>query len=566
MAEKTATRKKGSLKKILEGKNVFVDFEWTYNRDNKNKAYRNLNPDSTSRSYILQEIERDFSFYSQEDKAGVAEWQKLKDSGATTPGGKPIAFEKDNKKFIVISEIFNGDQKTETVLNKQWYNRNLKDIAPDFTPQNIRNWDELQKQLSIYQKGDSSEVFETLENDRISAIKQDNQDSRGRSISGIEDGIGFKKNAPNEKETIEEDPTKDEENNLVNVTLNDNPNLVSRKSNLGKSDLYYPIDMDISNMDYLLIKIVNYKPAGSGFIRGRGENRSALLGLIPTEDIVPSPSNLNPDGSINNYTKEERDFIFLPIPSNIQDGNSVSFAENSLDAFSAGLASFAGGSIDELTGAVSEFQKSGKVPENMKQKFENAFGGLGPSVQEILKKSLLAQAANLTGISNASFQSLLARESGSILNPNKELLFNGVSLRTFRFSFKLTPRSKDEGIAVKQIIRSLKSNMAPKIVGSSEGNVDPNPDNQRSGQFLRTPNVFELQYMKGRERHPFLNYFKTCALTDMSVKYTGENIYSTYNEGTPVSMIMDLTFKELEPVYDIDYSEDNDQETKSVGY
>lgn len=566
MAEKTATRKKGSLKKILEGKNVFVDFEWTYNRDNKNKAYRNLNPDSTSRSYILQEIERDFAFYSQEDKAGVAEWQKLKDSGATTPGGKPIAFEKDNKKFIVISEIFNGDQRTETVLNKQWYNRNLKDIAPDFVPENIRNWDELQKQLSIYQKGNPSELFETLEQNRISAIKRDNQDSRGRSISGIEDGIGFKKNAPTKKEDIGEkgeDPKTDEEN-LVDVTLNDNPNLVPRKSNLGKSNLYYPIDMDISNMDYLLIKIINYKPIGDGFIRGRGENRSALTGLIPTEDIVPSPSNLNPDGSINNYAKEERDFIFLPIPSNIQDGNSVSFAENSLDALSAGLANFAGGSIDELTAALSKLQNFGQVPEKLEAEFQEAFGGLGPTAKEMLKKSLLAQAANLTGISNASFQSLLARESGSILNPNKELLFNGVSLRTFRFSFKLTPRSKDEGIAIKQIIRSLKSNMAPRVVGSSEGNVDP--DNQRSGQFLRTPNVFELQYMKGRIRHPFLNYFKTCALTDMSVKYTGENIYSTYNEGTPVSMIMDLTFKELEPIYDIDYTEDNDQETKSVGY
>ena len=30
----------------------------------------------------------------------------------------------------------------------------------------------------------------------------------------------------------------------------------------------------------------------------------------------------------------------------------------------------------------------------------------------------------------------------------------------------------------------------------------------------------------------------------------------TYADGTPVSMVMDLTFKELEPIYDVDYDED----------
>ena len=32
--------------------------------------------------------------------------------------------------------------------------------------------------------------------------------------------------------------------------------------------------------------------------------------------------------------------------------------------------------------------------------------------------------------------------------------------------------------------------------------------------------------------------------------------YATYDDGTPVSMIMDLSFKEIEPVYDIDYGDD----------
>ena len=119
-----------------------------------------------------------------------------------------------------------------------------------------------------------------------------------------------------------------------------------------------------------------------------------------------------------------------------------------------------------------------------------------------------------------------------------ELLFNNVTLRTFRFSFKMTPRDENEATSIKSIIRTLKRNMAAK----NKGKI-----------FLETPNIFELQYKKGNRPHPFLNLFQPCALSDMSVNYTGENVYATYADGTPISMIMTLTFKELFPIYQEDY-------------
>ena len=90
--------------------------------------------------------------------------------------------------------------------------------------------------------------------------------------------------------------------------------------------------------------------------------------------------------------------------------------------------------------------------------------------------------------------------------------------------------------------------MAPKVV-------------KENNTFLSTPNVFDLQYMQGNKPHPFLHRFKTCALTDMSVNYTGEGIYATYSDATPNSMIMDLSFKELEPIFDSDY-----KGVEGVGY
>ena len=50
----------------------------------------------------------------------------------------------------------------------------------------------------------------------------------------------------------------------------------------------------------------------------------------------------------------------------------------------------------------------------------------------------------------------------------------------------------------------------------------------------------------------------------MSVNYTGEGTYATYENGEPVSMVMDLGFKELEPIYSGDYEENEGGRDKRV--
>ena len=72
-----------------------------------------------------------------------------------------------------------------------------------------------------------------------------------------------------------------------------------------------------------------------------------------------------------------------------------------------------------------------------------------------------------------------------------------------------------------------------------------------SGATLQTPNIFQLQYVKGNGRpQGFLHDLKLCALQTVSVNYTGDGNYATYYDGTPVSMTMDIEHsKNLTPVY-----------------
>ena len=174
--------------------------------------------------------------------------------------------------------------------------------------------------------------------------------------------------------------------------------------------------------------------------------------------------------------------------------------------------------------------------------------GLLEGGKTFLTNKLTASALGALG-GNVSAADLLARSTGQVFNPNMELLFNGPTLRSFRFSFKFTPRNAKEAEQVRLIIRTFKSNMAPK--------VDQSTQISGNSLFIKTPNVFELRYRRGIQDHPFLHRFKQCFLTDVSVNYTGEGVYATYDDSTPISMQMDLSFKEIEPVYNTDY-EDSD--------
>ena len=85
-----------------------------------------------------------------------------------------------------------------------------------------------------------------------------------------------------------------------------------------------------------------------------------------------------------------------------------------------------------------------------------------------------------------------------------------------------------------------------------------------SGAFLTSTDVFSLRYMHNGQDHPFLNSFKMCALTGMNVNYTNAGAYASYEDGTPVSIRMNFTFKELNPIYSEDY--DGMGDDQGVGF
>ena len=272
----------------------------------------------------------------------------------------------------------------------------------------------------------------------------------------------------------------------------------------------YPSDLQVdADTDYFKVQVLSY-------------TRKGLIDGADTTGKVSGVSN-----------------ILLPMPSNIQDANTVSWGEEKMNAITAGAINV----LDKT----QTLNFNEPIPAQLADIGKAIYGaldkaGLDPqTASNLFRSQLSAEAVNIFG-ANVSIDQILARQNGQIFNPNLELLFNGVTLRDFRFSFKMTPRDEGERDNVIKIIRTFKKYMAAST-GGKDGNK----------LYLKTPNVFKLSYMKGNASHPFLHKFKDCALKGVSVNYTGENVYATYYDGTPISVILDLNFQELTPIYNEDY-------------
>ena len=218
--------------------------------------------------------------------------------------------------------------------------------------------------------------------------------------------------------------------------------------------------------------------------------------------------------------------VILPIQPSISDSNGVDWGGSTLDPIQAYAArqSITLMQSENITARALEIFK--EAPEV----FKKDMGSYSTAV-----KLYLAQEA-------VGAQGLLSRATGAIVNPNLELLFNGPTLRSFNFTFRLSPRESGEAEDVKKIIYFFKAAMSVRKANS--------------GVFLKAPYIFSVQYFSGNSPHNSLNKIKDCALLGCDVDYAPDGSYMTFNDAnkTMTSYQLTLRFSELDPIYNTDYA------------
>lgn len=371
-------------------------------------------------------------------------------------------------------------------------------------------------------------------------IKPKPESTAGTGIPAI-DAVKGTLNAAGKVVELLQDPFKYTEEILNEFNNNRNDSLFKGKI------LKYPSDILTNVQDCLVIRQHRYVP--------------------PYKDIytVDNLVNIIKDGLTRgkDWIDDDLGTIILPMPSSAQDSNSVSWGEDSLGAVGAAKISevatnlplysalaVAGAGINLGAGTQGADQllptallESQILINGANSKNYKAAAGTG------LVSTVLGKAGYET-----SPESILSRGFGIIPNSNVELLFNGVSLRSFQFSYRMSPRNEQEASQIRQIIRFFKQGMAARKKGS---------DKSAASFFLQTPNIFELKYTyDGKNEIKGANKFKTCALQNFTVNYAPDGQWMSYDQGQPISVIISMAFYELDPIYNQDY----DSEIDNVGY
>jgi hypothetical protein len=132
-------------------------------------------------------------------------------------------------------------------------------------------------------------------------------------------------------------------------------------------------------------------------------------------------------------------------------------------------------------------------------------------------------------------------QSGSVITPRMEMMFEGVGRRTFSYTFAFLPKSVQEARIVEDIIYHFKFYMMPKY---------SNPTTRRE---MDIPGTFDIQYMYKGNQNSFINKVSTCFLNSVQVEY-GADRFTAYEETTgnrgkgspPQKSKITLQFTELE--------------------
>ena len=370
----------------------------------------------------------------------------------------------------------------------------------------------------------------------------------------------------NDKVTTKEEPKK---NKITGTTEPNKPKPDLRRN---KGTLNYPSNAP-QNRDCLSIKCIKLikPPRGVGNKGGNGKLDNLMGGQgIGIDKIRTATTDTGKivgiqgsgglkwkfaDGAGTRSKKAKKTLytVNIPIPQQVSDNIGVTWGESTMNMFELAGLQIAQDFMEKPGEAVSAYTdaiKNTKLTE----------AGISPEVEEGLRAALSGTALNAVS-SNVSSNQVLGRSTGQILNSNRELIFEGVQLRTFPFNIQFSPRDSEEAKVVLQIIRNFKQSMSPKR-GEGHGEAGGAGTGSAGGLFIKSPDVFMLEYKTGGQKHQFLNSFKVCALTSMAVNYTGAGTWTTYSDSTPIKITVDLSFKELEPIYYEDYTE----EKTGVGY
>lgn len=257
-------------------------------------------------------------------------------------------------------------------------------------------------------------------------------------------------------------------------------------------------------------------------------NRFNRLVSAATPDKLQSAFGLSESSGIGQYlTQKDPQYdqmvsIYLPVCTRI----------NGEDAFS-----YTDFDMKKAAGVVAAAASLGS---------SEGFGDLVGKSGELTKQAAVALATSLT--SDSALAGVIPAITGLVLNPRIEKMFQQKDIRQFTFSWDLYPRNEEEVRNIKNIIDTFRYHSHP--ARSSGDETTPEADPQI---MLRVPAEFTVKFLSsssngsgtGFVENEYIPKISRCVITNISVDYTPNGVFSTLKDNSPTSYTLSLTMSEV---------------------
>ena len=279
----------------------------------------------------------------------------------------------------------------------------------------------------------------------------------------------------------------------------DSPQEKLKRNPLSYSNVQYPLDLGTNELGHYIIfesGFFTYEPQQDsmfGTSAATKADREQITGKIPKGKIDTSAIAIYmPPGIKVGYNQSYDNDTETGVSGDVQKAlTKAKGAEGVGNKVIAALEGVSGGVLRQSSQAVGEFI---------------SLAGMGDPVRFTLKRF------------------------GTAINPRNEAFYNSPTQRTFAYTFDFWPRSKEEAIAVENIITIFKMNSAPGLT-TGDG-------------IFKNPNYFKISYMYNDGENPHLHKIGACYCTDVQVDYSPDGQFTTFADGQPVHTQLSVSFLE----------------------
>lgn len=222
------------------------------------------------------------------------------------------------------------------------------------------------------------------------------------------------------------------------------------------------------------------------------------------------------DISRPNAERRQTGSIQLPTPEQYNDATGVRLSDSSLG----------------ILGAFSQFVAQGKgLPEITADASKTVRGALESS----LINTVFNMASLMPGGFDSTTQDVARSFTGIVPNPHVTVLFDGVQLKSYDLSWKVSPRSQQDADTLNRIIRRIKGRSLPSILRVGGANY-----------AFQYPDLVKVSIMYGSTVNKQLEASNFAFIESFSVGSSIGNSIAFFKDGQPVENTINMRIKEID--------------------